>query len=136
MAHVLRHDYAINLVCELFTLPVCWHPALAGIKAGVRHSRELACDAIAAQAMASQKTYAKCLLSLARGLSTPTQTTHAAPLSQAMAVGLFGRNDLEERLMQLMKSKDAEGPLIARRPPLRPGCGGRRACWAPPPCCT
>lgn len=106
MAHVLRHDYAINVTCEVLTLPVCWHPALMGIKAGVRRSRELACDAIAANAMASQKTYAKCLVSLARTLSTPT------PTNAALAVGLFGRNDLEDRLMQLMKPRDAEGGVI------------------------
>ena len=107
LAHVLRHDYAVNLACEVLTLPVCWHPALMGIKAGVRRSRELACDAIAAQAMSSQKTYAKCLVSLARSLSTPSTPTNAA-----LAVGLFGRNDLEDRLMQLMKPRDAEGRMI------------------------
>jgi beta-lactamase regulating signal transducer with metallopeptidase domain len=107
MAHVLRRDYAVNLACEVLTLPVCWHPALMGIKAGVRRSRELACDAIAAQAMASQKTYAKCLVSLARSLSTPNTPTNAA-----LAVGLFGRNDLEDRLMQLMKPRDSEGRMI------------------------
>ena len=47
LAHVLRHDYAVNLVCEVPTLPVAWHPATLGLKAGVRHSRELACDAMA-----------------------------------------------------------------------------------------
>jgi beta-lactamase regulating signal transducer with metallopeptidase domain len=63
MAHVLRHDYAVNLACEILTLPLAWHPAVAAIKAGVRRSRELACDAMAAQAMASQKAYARSLLS-------------------------------------------------------------------------
>ena len=33
MAHVLRRDYAVNLVCEVLTLPVCWHPALMALKA-------------------------------------------------------------------------------------------------------
>jgi len=118
MAHVIRHDYAVNLVCEVLTLPVCWHPALLGLKAGVRRSRELACDAMAAAAMASPKAYAKCLVSLAQSLGAQslggqTQTQpHTAPAQVAMAVGLFGRSDLEDRLMQLMKPQDAEGRVI------------------------
>lgn len=122
MAHVLRHDYAVNLACELLTLPVAWHPGVIGIKAGVRHSRELACDAIAASAMASQKTYAKCLVSLAqslgaqsfgaRSLGRQPQSSPNAPVNAALAVGLFGRSNLEDRLMQLMKPRDTEGPFI------------------------
>ncbi|WP_372785203.1 M56 family metallopeptidase [Phenylobacterium sp.] len=111
LAHVLRHDYAVNLACEVLTLPVSWHPALLAIKAGVRRSRELACDAIAAQAMASQKTYAKCLVSLAQTLSVPA-AGRGAPVHSALAVGLFGRSDLEDRLMQLMKPRDIEGPFV------------------------
>ena len=107
LAHVLRHDYAINLACEVLTLPVSWHPALMALKAGVRRSRELACDAMAAQAMASQKTYARCLVSLAQTLAGSNPPTQAA-----LAVGLFGRSDLEDRLMQLMKPKDVEAPLV------------------------
>ena len=71
LAHVMRHDYAANLACEVVTLPVCWHPALLGLKAGVRRSRELACDAMAAAAMASPKAYARCLVSLAQTLGAP-----------------------------------------------------------------
>ena len=116
LAHVLRRDYAVNLACEVLTLPVSWHPALLGIKAGVRRSRELACDAIAAQAMASHKAYAKCLVSLAQTLSAPSPGVlagfAAAPAQSALAVGLFGRSDLEDRLMQLMKPREAEGPLV------------------------
>jgi beta-lactamase regulating signal transducer with metallopeptidase domain len=114
LAHVLRHDYAINLACELLTLPVSWHPATLGLKAGVRHSRELACDAMAAQAMTSQKTYARCLVSLAQSLGPQTLgagvSTH--PAHAALAVGLFGRSDLEDRLMQLMKPRDTEAPAL------------------------
>jgi beta-lactamase regulating signal transducer with metallopeptidase domain len=117
LAHVLRHDYAINLACEVLTLPVAWHPALMALKTGVRRSRELACDTMAAQAMASQKTYARCLVSLAQTLGAQTlggQTPGSSnpPAQAALAVGLFGRSDLEDRLMQLMKPHEAEAPLV------------------------
>ena len=65
LAHVLRRDYAVNLACELAAVPLSWHPAIYEIKAGVCRSRELACDAMASAAMASQGAYARCLLSLA-----------------------------------------------------------------------
>jgi beta-lactamase regulating signal transducer with metallopeptidase domain len=109
LAHVLRHDYAVNLACELLTLPVAWHPATLALKAGVRHSRELACDAMAAAAMTSQKTYARCLVSLAQTLGAGA---NAPSTRAALAVGLFGRGGLEDRLMQLMKPRDDEAPAV------------------------
>ncbi len=116
MAHVIRHDYAVNLACEVLTLPVCWHPALMALKAGVAKSRELACDAMAAEALGSSKTYARRLVSLAQSLGSQTLggpvNTTPAPLHAALAVGLFGRSDLEDRLMHLMKPKDIEAPAL------------------------
>jgi hypothetical protein len=108
-AHVIRHDYAVNLVSEVLTLPVCWHPALMALKTGVSRSRELACDAMAAGEMVSPKAYAKCLVSLAQALGAAT-TAH--PNNAALAVGLFGRSDLEDRLMQLMTPREAEAPAV------------------------
>jgi beta-lactamase regulating signal transducer with metallopeptidase domain len=110
-AHVVRHDYAVNLACEVLTLPVSWHPALIALKGGVRRSRELACDAMAAASMTSEQTYAKCLLSLARALGAAPPARDAALL-----VGLFGRTDLEDRVMHLMNPGPAlRGPLHALR---------------------
>ena len=110
-AHVVRRDYAVNLACEVLTLPVSWHPALIALKGGVRRSRELACDAMAAASMTSEQTYAKCLLSLARALGANPPARDAALL-----VGLFGRTDLEDRVMHLMNPARAErGPLHALR---------------------
>ncbi|THD52092.1 M56 family metallopeptidase [Phenylobacterium sp.] len=115
-AHVVRRDYAVNLACEVLTLPVSWHPALIALKAGVRRSRELACDAMAAGAMApdqalAHQAYAKCLLSLARALGASPPARDAALL-----VGLFGRTDLEDRVMHLMNpAPAARGPLHAAR---------------------
>lgn len=110
-AHIVRHDYAANLACELLTLPLAWHPALMALKTGVRRSREIACDAIAASAMASDAAYAKCLVSLARRLA-PDTGARLPGARTALAVGLFGRSDLEERLMRLMNAREAESPLL------------------------
>jgi beta-lactamase regulating signal transducer with metallopeptidase domain len=109
-AHVRRGDYAVNLACEIAAVPLSWHPALYEIKAGVRRSREVACDAMAAGAMASQEAYARRLLSLAKTLGGPT-----ADASPAL-VGLFGKSDLEDRLMHLLapRSADHQNQRIAR----------------------
>jgi len=117
LAHVLRHDYAVNVACELLTLPVSWHPAVMGVKAAVRRSRELACDAIAAEALGSPKAYARRLVSLAQTLGAQNPgaqlpAASAAPANLALAVGLFGRSDLEDRLMNLMKPADTEGAAV------------------------
>jgi beta-lactamase regulating signal transducer with metallopeptidase domain len=112
MAHVVRNDYAINLACEVLTLPVCWHPALMALKAGVARSRELACDAMAAAALGSSKTYARRLVSLAQTLGGQRASNATQPLNAALAVGLFGRSDLEDRLMHLMKPRETEAPVL------------------------
>jgi len=101
-AHVLRRDYAVNLLAELASLPVCWHPATHLIKARLRASRELACDAMASTAMASGTAYARCLVSLARSLRQRETET-------VLVVGLIGKSDLEERLMHLLKPRRDDG---------------------------
>jgi beta-lactamase regulating signal transducer with metallopeptidase domain len=98
MAHVARRDYAWNLVCEAVSLPLAWHPAMLAIKAGIRRSREVACDALAAEAMDSRVTYAKCLVSLVGRLGVGQPTSPAV-------VGLIGKSDLEERLMTLLNPR-------------------------------
>jgi len=106
-AHVVRCDYAVNLLGELMAVPLGWHPALYPIKAGVRRSRELACDAMAAGAMASQEAYARRLLSLAKSLAAGKARGPSLAL-----VGLFGKSSLEERLMHLMNRKRPERPVL------------------------
>jgi hypothetical protein len=68
---------------------------------------------MAAAAMASPRTYAKCLVSLAQSLGAQGSGATSNPHpNTALAVGLFGRSDLEDRLMQLMKPQEAEGRVV------------------------
>ncbi len=99
LAHVIRRDYAVNLLSEIAALPLCWHPALHAIKAEVRRSRELVCDAMASAAMRSETAYARNLLALAKSLEIQ------APRGASVAMGLFGKSLLEERLMHLIGPK-------------------------------
>jgi beta-lactamase regulating signal transducer with metallopeptidase domain len=99
LAHVKRRDYLLNAVCELAALPLAWHPVMHEIQQRIRITREMVCDAMAAQEMESEIGYAKCLLALAhsmlggRGMAT-----------QPHFQGLFSKNTLEERIMRLTET--------------------------------
>jgi beta-lactamase regulating signal transducer with metallopeptidase domain len=97
LAHIRRHDFALNLVCELLLLPISFHPVAALIKARIDRARELACDQIAAQCSPSPAQYARSLLSIARSLSV----TRRPPMI-GYALGLFDTNTLEDRIMNLL----------------------------------
>jgi beta-lactamase regulating signal transducer with metallopeptidase domain len=91
-AHVARRDYASNWICELLSLPVCWHPLLFVLKRELRLARELACDRMAATAMPSPIHYATRLVQVARsGLQQRNHTLQIAP-------GLIGDGELERRI--------------------------------------
>lgn len=98
LAHIQRHDYAANLMCQLAALPLIWHPATHYIQQRIRLTREMICDAMAAQEMESEMSYARCLLALAQNM---LGVRSSAP--QAQLPGLFSRNTLEERVMRLTK---------------------------------
>ena len=100
LAHVRRHDYLGNLLCRLAALPVTWHPLTYGVLQRIRRTREMVCDDIAAQAMQSEIGYAKCLLAMAGRTLRQHDLADAA-----QAIGLFGDNVLEERIMRLMQQK-------------------------------
>ncbi len=100
LAHVRRHDYLSNLLCQLAALPVAWHPLTYGVQQRIRRTREMICDDIAARAMQSEIGYAKCLLAMAARTLPQNGLVDAA-----QATGLFGDNVLEERIMRLMQEK-------------------------------
>jgi beta-lactamase regulating signal transducer with metallopeptidase domain/UDP-N-acetylglucosamine transferase subunit ALG13 len=99
LAHVRRRDYGMNLLCEAAALPLKWHPVTHVVERQIRATREMACDAIAAEAMESEMVYAECLVSLARSIA-------GGGLEESPAVaGLFNGNVMEERVMRLVRGK-------------------------------
>ncbi len=97
-AHMRRQDFAKNLLYGLLSLPVAYHPLLWMMRARVTETREIVCDAIAAEAVAGRKPYAQSLLRLASMLSEATR----APALHA--IGIFyhvDSNTLERRVMTL-----------------------------------
>jgi beta-lactamase regulating signal transducer with metallopeptidase domain len=103
LAHIRRRDYAANALCEMAALPLAWHPAMGAVRRRIRGTREMVCDAIAAGEMGSAMVYARSLLTLAG------KTLGGVVEGEAMAVGLFTNNNLEERVMQLTDMKQALG---------------------------
>jgi beta-lactamase regulating signal transducer with metallopeptidase domain len=97
LAHVKRQDYLMNLVCQVAASPLAWHPVVHAVQQRIRMTREMVCDAMAAQEMESEIGYAKCLLALAHSMLGDRARG-------AEFLGLFGRNTLEERIMRLMET--------------------------------
>jgi TonB family protein len=101
MAHVRRHDYLCNLMCELALVPVAFHPLARTIKRRLRETRELACDEMAADTLGPEP-YARSLVRMAHQASE-----FAAPsaLRPDYTLGVFDADILEERVMRLMKPR-------------------------------
>jgi beta-lactamase regulating signal transducer with metallopeptidase domain/polyhydroxyalkanoate synthesis regulator phasin len=97
LAHVQRRDYLVNAVCQVAALPLAWHPVVDWVQQRIQMTREMVCDAMAAQEMKSHLGYAKCLLALAHSMLGGRDMA-----AQAQFLGLFGNHTLEERVMRLM----------------------------------
>ena len=98
LAHVLRRDFLFNLLYQIASLPVCFHPCTALILSRIAQTRELACDEIAAQMLPTAKRYATSVLHLAQSIFTGARSNYA--------LGLFDTNTLEERIMNILKNND------------------------------
>jgi TonB family protein len=101
LAHIARRDFIVNLLIEIASLPIAFHPACWLLKKHIDESRELSCDAMAAAVANGSEAYARSLLSLA-------QTICAAPAARLNnALGVFESSILEKRIMHLIDRKPA-----------------------------
>ena len=94
-AHIGRHDFASNLLQELISLPVAYHPALWLARSRVVESREIVCDEIAAEAVAGREHYARSLLRLAATF------VDGSAIVAPHAIGIFDASTFERRIMKL-----------------------------------
>jgi TonB family protein len=97
-AHMRRQDFTKNLLYELLSLPVSYHPLLWLTRARIMESREMVCDQMAA-ALTGPNEYAQSLLRLASLLITGTlgRTPHT--------IGIFDANVFERRLMNVTEKQ-------------------------------
>jgi TonB family protein len=97
-AHMRRKDFMKNLLYELLSLPVSYHPLLWLTRARIMESREMVCDQMAA-ALTGPNEYAQSLLRLASLLIIGTlgRTPHT--------IGIFDANVFERRLMNVTEKQ-------------------------------
>lgn len=106
-AHLARRDYLVNLICQIAALPIAWHPATFVVQKRIRDTREMLCDAVAADEMASPVRYATCLVAFAfRALDN----RQGALATQGMT--MFDNSTLEERILQLTQEPERPEPRI------------------------
>ena len=106
MAHVARRDFLTNLLCELLTLPISFHPLTYLMKREIDRTRELACDELVTSCVLAPKVYARSLLWAA------DVTRQYSP--QAFMLSILDCRILEERIVRLMKSNTRIGARFAR----------------------
>lgn len=102
LAHVRRNDFVKNLLYELLSLPVTYHPALWVARQRMTETREMVCDAMAAE-LSGSRQYAQSLLRLASLL------LEGKPLGVPHAIGVFDANTLERRVMKLTETTKKAG---------------------------
>jgi TonB family protein len=113
-AHMRRWDFLKNLLYSIVSLPIAYHPITALTRARLAETRELVCDAMAAEAVGGPDSYARSLLELARMLS-------ANPAPKILhAIGILDANIFERRLMHLKRRTNEATP--ARRFSVAAGC--------------
>ena len=98
-AHMRRHDFFKNLLYELLSLPVAYHPLLWFTRARIMETREMICDEMAAE-IDGQQDYARSLLRLARLL------IEGAPAITPHTIGIFDADIFERRIMNLTRKQN------------------------------
>lgn len=104
MAHVARRDYAKNLLYEIGSLPMAFHPVTWMMKARIVQTREMICDARVVGRLVNTKAYRQSLLRLAERIMAGRSTN-------LTAVGMFDGNLLKERIMMIKAKKSTPGRL-------------------------
>jgi beta-lactamase regulating signal transducer with metallopeptidase domain len=72
LAHVCRHDFAVNLLQSAAEILLFYHPACWWISRGVRIERELCCDDVAVSVCGDRLLYAAALADLEALRTAPT----------------------------------------------------------------
>ncbi len=106
-AHMERRDFAKNILYGLLLIPASHHPLMWLTRARLAESRELVCDAQAADALAGRESYARSLLRLA------SMVSESATGEAMHAVAIFDTNNFERRIMDL-KQKQVEPRRLRR----------------------
>src|SRR5262245_23994200 len=97
LVHVLRRDYLLNLIYELISLPLSFHPATALVKRRIRETRELSCDELVTEKLLDATVYARSLVHLAGS------AVNLGRSGATITVGIADADILEERVMTILR---------------------------------
>lgn len=98
-AHMKRRDFQKNLLYEIASLLIAYHPVAWFVKSQIAQTREMICDDMATQKLIDPHSYAESLLRLAKMISL------TAGILTSSAMGIFDGNELEERIMMIRTKK-------------------------------
>lgn len=101
MAHMRRNDFVKNLMYEIVAIPVSYHPMLWLTRKHVTESREMVCDAMAAE-VTGRHAYGQSLLRMASFVS-------GATMRVPHAIGIFDADVLERRVMKMAEKQKKAG---------------------------
>ena len=88
VAHISRRDFAINLICELVSLPISFHPLTYLIKREIERAREVACDELVTEQLLAPHAYARSLVRVANATAP-----HAEALVLSILMETFWRKE-------------------------------------------
>ena len=98
-AHMERRDFAKNLIYEVASLGLAFHPVTRMLKAQIAQTREMICDEMAVSRIIDPHSYTQSLLRLA------TKMFLTPRVSSSHAIGIFDANILEKRIMTITTKK-------------------------------
>lgn len=100
LVHVRRRDYLFNLIVEILSLPLSFHPAAMLAKRRIAEERELCCDEIVARRLLTAEVYARSLVTIAGSAANLNR------LVPTTTVGITDAGNLEVRIMSLLKKSE------------------------------
>jgi beta-lactamase regulating signal transducer with metallopeptidase domain len=95
MAHVARHDFVLNVLYRLLSLPIFFNPASWLILRSIEETREMACDEFVTNRVQDPCVYARSLVSFAAA------AINAVP-KPSYLLGVFDGDILERRVHRLL----------------------------------
>jgi TonB family protein len=105
-AHLKRRDFQKNLLYELTSLLLAFHPLIRLIQSGIAQTREMICDSMVTEEHVEAGTYARSLLRLAAAMAVGSRSPGN------YAVGIFDGNILEKRIMRIRMKKQRAGAVM------------------------
>jgi beta-lactamase regulating signal transducer with metallopeptidase domain len=107
LAHVMRHDYLLNILQNIVEALFYFHPAVWWLSSQIRAERENSCDDIALQLCESSITYAKALV-------TVQEMAHAAPQLALAFAGNNRKTQLMLRVQRVLNQPKSKNNMIEK----------------------